>query len=57
MMVGLVYLGLELGGWMGKVGLGVHGPLGDLEIGEVLERGGDRVDLRLMSVVVRGKMC
>jgi hypothetical protein len=42
---------------MGKVGLGVHGPFGDLEVGEVLERGGDRVDLRLMSVVVRGKMC
>ena len=56
MMVGLVYLGLEFGGGWGRLGWVCTG-LWDLEIGEVLERGGDRVDLRLMSVVVRGKMC
>ena len=34
LMVGVIYLGLEFGGGWGKVGLGVHGPLGDLEIDE-----------------------
>ena len=57
MMVGLVYLGLEFGGGWGRLRWVCTGLLGDLEVGEVLESGGDRVDLRLMSVVVRGKMC
>lgn len=35
MMVTLVWFIWD-SGWMGKVGLGVHGPFGDLEIGDLV---------------------